>query len=159
MFQLISYFFISSQLLAKYFVTTHPLFPSLKIREGGTKKKMDEYKTIKQLARELRKNQTGAEEMLWQKLRNRKLYGYKFLRQHPIIHSGFINKLYFFIADFYCAEKELVIEIDGKIYENQYTHPQPFSIYRKGLGVSSNDNRYFSTLSISFERRFSSGLK
>ena len=40
---------------------------------------MDEYETIKQLARELRKNQTGAEEMLWQKLRNRKPDGYKFL--------------------------------------------------------------------------------
>ncbi|PIP53804.1 MAG: hypothetical protein COX07_08770 [Bacteroidetes bacterium CG23_combo_of_CG06-09_8_20_14_all_32_9] len=33
------------------------------------------------------------------------------------------HKLYFFIADFYCAEKELVIELDGKIHENQYTHP------------------------------------
>jgi len=93
------------------------------------KKKMDEYKTIKQLAKELRKNQTEAEEMLWQKLRNRKLYGYKFLRQHPIIHSGFINKLYFFIADFYCAEKELVIELDGKIHGNQYTHPFVSSLF------------------------------
>ena len=96
---------------------------------------MDEYKTIKQLAKELRKNQTEAEEMLWQKLRNRKLYGYKFLRQHPIIHSGFINKLYFFIADFYCAEKELVIELYGKIYENQYTHPFVPSLFiERGWG-------------------------
>ena len=126
MFQLISYFFISSQLLAKYFVTTHSLFPSLKIREG---------ERGGELARELRKNKTGAEEMLWQKLMNRKLDGYKFLRQHPIIHSGFINKLYFFIADFYCAEKELVIELYGKIYENQYTHPFVPSLFiERGWG-------------------------
>jgi len=122
-FVIIHLFFQQKGHGANKIICNHPLSLSLKIREGGTKKKMDEYKTIKQLAKELRKNQTGTEEMLWQKLRNRKLYGYKFLRQHPIIHSGFINKLYFFIADFYCAEKELVIELDGKIHENQYTHP------------------------------------
>jgi len=75
--------------------------------------------------------------MLWQKLRNKKLYGYKFLRQHPIIHSRFINKLYFFIADFYCAEKELVIELDGKIYENQkeYDEQRDLILKEKNLTI------------------------
>ncbi len=77
---------------------------------------MGEYKTIKQLARGLRKDQTKTEERLWQALRNRKLDGYKFLRQHPIVHGGCMNKPDFFIIDFYCAEKGLVIELDGKIH-------------------------------------------
>jgi very-short-patch-repair endonuclease len=55
----------------------------------------------------LRKNLTSAEERLWIALRNRKLCGYKFRRQHPVRE---------FIVDFYCAEKELVIEVDGKIH-------------------------------------------
>ena len=40
---------------------------------------------IIELARGLRKNQTPAEKLLWKELRNRKLKGYKFLRQHPIL--------------------------------------------------------------------------
>ena len=56
-------------------------------------------------ARELRKNQTEAEELLWQLLRNKKLNGYKFRRQHPIKPG--------FVLDFYCAKEKLAIEIDG----------------------------------------------
>ena len=59
---------------------------------------------IFQKAHELRNNQTEAEKIMWEKLKNRKFEGLKFRRQHPI------NK---FVADFYCAEKNLVIEIDG----------------------------------------------
>jgi len=98
---------------------------------------MDEYKTIKKLTRELRKNQTKAEGMLWQRLRNRKLDGYKFLRQHPIVHGGFINKLYFFIADFYCAEKELVIELDGKIHENQKKYDEQRDLILKEKNLTT----------------------
>ena len=60
-------------------------------------------------ARELRKNQTPAEELLWQLLRNRKLNNWKFRRQHPI-QDGFI-------LDFFCAETKLAIEIDGGYHE------------------------------------------
>jgi len=41
--------------------------------------------SIIQMARKLRKSPTDAEEQLWAYLRNRKLNGLKFLRQHPII--------------------------------------------------------------------------
>ena len=54
-------------------------------------------------ARELRRPQTAAEATLWRHLRNRNLE-YKFRRQHPIER---------FIIDFYCAEFQLCIEIDG----------------------------------------------
>ena len=59
---------------------------------------------MKELARNLRKNQTDAEKRLWRYLRDRRLTGLKFRRQYVI-------KPY--IVDFACVEKKLVIEIDG----------------------------------------------
>ena len=69
-----------------------------------------------QYARELRKNQTEEEDILWDLIRNRRLNGFKFLRQHPIVlkESNGIKK--FYITDFYCAEKKLIIEIDGETH-------------------------------------------
>jgi len=64
-------------------------------------------------ARELRKGQTPAEKILWNELRNRKLLNLKFYRQH-VIRYGQGNTI--FIADFYCHEKKLVIELDGCIH-------------------------------------------
>ena len=76
-------------------------------------------KSITQLARELRKNMTPSERLLWAELRNRKLKEFKFVRQYPIIHDAIPNRLLFFIADFYCAQKKLVVELDGKIHDSQ----------------------------------------
>ena len=59
-------------------------------------------------AKELRKRETEAEKVLWEELRNRKLQELKFRRQHPIDC---------FIADFYCHELKLVIEVDGGIHD------------------------------------------
>lgn len=59
-------------------------------------------------AKELRRNQTPAEERLWKILRSHKLEGLKFRRQHPVS---------WFIADFYCHELKLIIELDGGIHE------------------------------------------
>ncbi len=80
---------------------------------------MSELKTPVNRARELRKTMTKAESLLWQKLRNRKFLNLKFLRQHPIIYQVIDNKPRYFIADFYCAEKMLVVEVDGDIHEFQ----------------------------------------
>ena len=55
-------------------------------------------------ARQNRKAQTEGEKVLWEKLRNRRLGGFKFRRQHPI--AGFI-------ADFFCLECSLIVEVDG----------------------------------------------
>jgi very-short-patch-repair endonuclease len=76
-------------------------------------------KRVIELARELRKNSTTAEKLLWEELRNRQLNGAKFYRQHPLIYEEDRGNLHFFIADFYCAEHKLVIELDGKIHEYQ----------------------------------------
>ncbi|HLN52950.1 MAG TPA: endonuclease domain-containing protein, partial [Lentimicrobium sp.] len=58
-------------------------------------------------AKDLRQNQTDAESILWSKLRNRKCNGMKFRRQHPILS---------FVADYYCHEKKLIVEVDGSVH-------------------------------------------
>jgi len=50
------------------------------------------FKLAKDRARELRNNSTDSEKLLWERLRNRKLGGYKFLRQHPVIYRSFTNR-------------------------------------------------------------------
>ena len=56
------------------------------------------------LAREFRKNPTEPEAFLWECLRERRLHGFKFRRQHPIGR---------YIADFFCGDVGLVVELDG----------------------------------------------
>jgi very-short-patch-repair endonuclease len=58
----------------------------------------------------LRHTMTAAEKVLWNELKNRKLMGLKFRRQHPI---------HCYIADFYCHEQKLVIEVDGGIHDDE----------------------------------------
>jgi very-short-patch-repair endonuclease len=82
-----------------------------------------------QYGRELRQSATKAEKILWEYLRNRNLNGLKFRRQHPI------DK---FIADFYCHEKELVIELDGAVHDDkmnaQYDEARTYEL--KGSGIT-----------------------
>ena len=78
--------------------------------EGLVTVETDLPKQLLKNARELRKNQTEAEELLWQLLRNRQVNNLKFRRQHPLKVG--------FILDFYCAEAKLGIEVDGA-YHNQ----------------------------------------
>ena len=65
--------------------------------------------TIYDYAKELRKQETDAEILLWEKLRARRFEGFKFRRQSVIQLK--------YIADFYCAEKKLIVEIDGGIHK------------------------------------------
>ncbi len=59
---------------------------------------------MKDKARQLRKNQTDAEQAIWRLVRAKQIEGLKFRRQHPIQP---------YIVDFICPEKKLVIELDG----------------------------------------------
>lgn len=63
---------------------------------------------LKELARNLRNDSTPGEIKLWQELKTKKFYGYDFHRQKPLLNS---------IADFYCAELNLIIELDGRYHE------------------------------------------
>ena len=55
-------------------------------------------------ARQLRKQETWAEKLMWRWLRDRQFSGYKFRRQHPV------GK---YILDFFCEEARLNVELDG----------------------------------------------
>jgi very-short-patch-repair endonuclease len=61
-------------------------------------------------ARTMRHDPSRAEEILWQMLRGRRLGGFKFRRQVP---RGC------FIADFYCHEAGLVVELDGETHDGR----------------------------------------
>ncbi|RLC48211.1 MAG: hypothetical protein DRH89_03685 [Candidatus Cloacimonadota bacterium] len=69
-------------------------------------------------ARDLRKRTTVAENAFWQIVRNRRFLGLKFKRQFPV-EFEYDGAKRFFIADFYCHEKNLVVEIDGGIHQSQ----------------------------------------
>ena len=72
-------------------------------------------------ARILRKNMTDQERKLWELIKNRQFFNYRFLRQYPIGS---------YIVDFICREKKIIIEIDGGqhnqtndiIYDKTRTH-------------------------------------
>lgn len=66
--------------------------------------------TPRDRARRLRHDQTEAERRLWAQLRDRRLNGAKFRRQHPIGH---------YITDFCCPERGLVVELDGGQHATQ----------------------------------------
>ena len=70
---------------------------------------------LKQRSRELRKNSTLAEVLLWNQLKRSKMLGYPFLRQRPI-HK--------YIVDFYCPRLKLVIEIDGESHREKFIRDQ-----------------------------------
>ena len=80
-------------------------------------------------ARWLRKNETNAEKILWQGLGNKKLLNLRFKRQHPISN---------FVADFYCHQMKLVIEIDELYHskENQIIHDAHRNLLMGELGIS-----------------------
>jgi very-short-patch-repair endonuclease len=61
-------------------------------------------------ARDLRQRTTPAEQALWDLLRNRRFLGLKFRRQHRIGP---------FIADFYCHDLKLVVEVDGGVHDTR----------------------------------------
>ena len=61
-------------------------------------------------ARQLRKNPTPQEALLWPRIRRKQIEGFEFHRQVP---------LHKYIVDFYCHELGLAIEIDGSIHDYQ----------------------------------------
>jgi very-short-patch-repair endonuclease len=63
-----------------------------------------------QFARNLRYESTSEESKIRNALRNMKFHKYKFRKQHVI--EGFV-------IDFYCKNRRLAIEVDGKIHERQ----------------------------------------
>ncbi len=79
----------------------------------------EQWKATADFAKANRKNSTEAESLLWQEIRNRKLQGYKFRRQHPV--AGYI-------PNFICIEKRLIVEIDGGYHSEE--EQQKFDVSR-----------------------------
>ncbi len=75
-----------------------------------TEKQIRAYESVRLRARELRREMTSAEKILWEHLRDHRLGDFKFRRQAPTGH---------FITDFYCPKCKLVVEIDGDIHDLQ----------------------------------------
>lgn len=88
----------------------------------------------KQQCRDLRAKATPSEQVLWDKLRNRRLKGRKFYRQYPIF-VDYAGKETFFIADFYCHEEALVLEIDGPIHRFQENNDALRTRVIHGMGL------------------------
>lgn len=59
----------------------------------------------------------------------------RFLRQKPIVHTETNGRKYFYIADFYCAEFKLVIEIDGKVHDYRKENDYNRDIVLNRLGL------------------------
>ena len=88
----------------------------------------------KTFARRLRKEQTKAEKVVWELLRNRKFKKHKFRRQHVI--EGFV-------LDFYCNELKLGIEVDGGIHlkRKDYDELRQEAIESKGIYIVRVTNK------------------
>ena len=71
---------------------------------------------------------TPAEKLLWKLLRNRRLRGWKFRRQTAIST---------YIADFYCHELRLIVELDGDVHltPDQSAHDENRDFYLNYLGI------------------------
>lgn len=64
---------------------------------------------IVQLARDERQRMTPAGQLLWAAVRNKRFHNLKFRREHAMGR---------YIADFYCAEQRLVLELDGSVHDS-----------------------------------------
>jgi len=80
---------------------------------------------MKERARSLRKRLTDAERLLWSRLRNHQLAGYKIRRQQV---------MGVYIVDFVCLEPKLIIELDGGQHATQIEYDAKRSSYLNSLG-------------------------
>ena len=80
---------------------------------------------LNERARTLRKNSTEAEKRIWSYLRNRRLNGFKFIRQ-------FIVEPY--IVDFICREKMLILEIDGGQHNERIEYDKERTCFLEAKG-------------------------
>jgi very-short-patch-repair endonuclease len=91
----------------------------------GEGRRLTNYGKRKEPARKLRNSQTDAEKKLWLRLRDRRLGGFKFRRQVPIGP---------FFVDFCCADKNLIVEIDGGQHRTAKDDDANRSIYLNEQG-------------------------
>ncbi len=79
-------------------------------------------------ARKLRVAMTYTESLLWDKLKNKKLNGHRFRKQHPV---------YRYIFDFYCPKARLAIEIDGAVHKERKEYDEYRDELMKSLDIET----------------------
>jgi type I restriction-modification system DNA methylase subunit len=87
-----------------------------------------DFSGLVQRARELRKQQTPAESLFWELVRNRQFLGLKFRRQHQ---TGD------YILDFYCHEERIAVELDGLAHDKGKTKDAKRDAYLKSQGIKA----------------------
>ncbi len=97
------------------------------MRKTKTYKSLPYNPRLKGNAKALRKAGILHEALLWLELKNKKLNGLDFDRQKIIGH---------YIVDFYCAEKAVVIEVDGSSHNNKQRLDAERDQYLESLGLS-----------------------
>ena len=97
-------------------------------------RKSELVKIAKVICRDLRKNSTIAEKIFWESIRDRRFDGKKFTRQHPFFHD-ITGRESFFIADFYCHEERLIIELDGNYHKYRLKEDQERTKIHSYLGL------------------------
>ena len=90
---------------------------------------------ITQICRGSRYNQTQSGITLWNALQGKRLAGFKFRRRHPIPFLNRWGERKFFIPDFYCPKRKLIIELEGKIhgFQKDYDENRDEVLSRLGL--------------------------
>jgi very-short-patch-repair endonuclease len=76
-------------------------------------------------ARDLRRNATDAERLLWKRLRMRQAEACKFRRQQPLGE---------YIVDFVCSERKLIVEVDGGQHAEQAEYDESRSKWLQAQG-------------------------
>jgi very-short-patch-repair endonuclease len=82
---------------------------------------------LKEIAQKLRKQGILSEVLLWNELKRKKMMGYDFHRQKPLDN---------YIADFFCNELMLIIEIDGITHESKTEEDEKRQKRLEELGFS-----------------------
>lgn len=111
------------------------------------------YNQLTPAARELRKNQTEAERYFWTNvLKTPPFNQLRWNRQKPLAR---------FIADFYCAKLQLVIEIDGSIHNTQraYDQARDQELNHRGITIIRFTNDEVLRMTVDVQRRLASSLK
>lgn len=94
------------------------------------------YYLTRELARNMRKAPTTAENYFWQKVRNRKFMDLKFNRQYIMECLTTDNLIKYFIADFHVHSHKTIIELDGSIHLYQQEHDLKREAMIQSLGYS-----------------------
>ena len=121
--------------------------PFLKRGSGGIKM-LPYNKDLKEHSRDLRRNMTEAEKLIWSRIRKKQVKDYQFYRQRIIGN---------YIVDFYCPKAGLIVELDG----GQHYHPEDLKKdtlrddYMESLGLKIlrfSNNEIFGNLDAVMEK-------